>query len=289
MNICKLIVIIAFLFGFVSTGDATAKVDHPDILFTFDSHAGTEVGSPREILAKGKRPKQQFQRVTKPSAKPAKPVATLRKPLAGQRKPSVSQRFPETQRILRNPAVGIVASRSSAAKLTHDVRKHSRPVVKAQAIVKLRASKNQSATFDFRSVGPYLPPAVKPRADQRIPLSKTSGRQSRKSGQFKDVKLSSGRGATGRYLWTIDRRGINIALERTPVGRSKEIKHTNLSRRASIGGEAWFVGKNHVVINGGSGRFGDGNIQVSKKNFHRAVEAWRHLGYNVTVVPFNAR
>jgi len=88
-----------------------------------------------------------------------------------------------------------------------------------------------------------------------------------------------------RFLWTIDDRGINIALESTTVGDGKQkIKHTNLSSKAYIGGECIFYtrkdrpGERFVWINNASGRFGR---NTSRQQMAAVRSAWIKLGYTV--------
>ena len=102
------------------------------------------------------------------------------------------------------------------------------------------------------------------------------------------VKGSHGDAAT-TYLWTIDDRGVNIALEQTPFPTPRgNIVHSNLSSEAYIGGEAWFTADNKVIINAGSGRFGDG-AGITEENWHAAVRFWEELGYEVVAIPFGQR
>ena len=115
------------------------------------------------------------------------------------------------------------------------------------------------------------------------------GLQSRQWGPFDDVTLGNYKDKATTYLWTIDERGINTAFERTPwPTRRGNIVHTNLSSRASIGGEAWFGPGNTVTINAGSGRFGD-NAGITRAQWDAAIRYWKELGYDVIAIPFGAR
>jgi hypothetical protein len=71
----------------------------------------------------------------------------------------------------------------------------------------------------------------------------------------------------------------------TPRGN---IVHTNISSKAYIGGEAWFESENTVVINAGSGRFGDG-AGISLSRWNAAIDYWKNLGYNVKAIPLGSR
>ena len=87
------------------------------------------------------------------------------------------------------------------------------------------------------------------------------------------------------YLWTIDDRGLNIGFENTSIGANQQIKHSNLSSNASVGGEAWFGPSNKVTTNAGSGRFGNrGN--ASETQYLAAIEFSKSLGYDVISIPF---
>tara|TARA_R110001592_G_scaffold162145_1_gene395147 strand:+ start:191 stop:553 length:363 start_codon:yes stop_codon:yes gene_type:complete len=115
------------------------------------------------------------------------------------------------------------------------------------------------------------------------------GLQSRTAGLFDDVILGTHGDGTTKYLWTIDERGINLAQELTPWPTPRlNIVHTNISRRASIGGEAWFESTDTVILNAGSGRFGDG-AGITEQHWNAAIQYWEGLGYNVKPVPFGER
>ena len=89
-----------------------------------------------------------------------------------------------------------------------------------------------------------------------------------------------------RYLWTIDLRGINLAWERSPWPTERNfLTHTNLSSRASIGGEAWFHDDGSVTINASLGRFGP-RAGATPEQYAAAIRYWERLGYKVNAVPF---
>ncbi len=115
------------------------------------------------------------------------------------------------------------------------------------------------------------------------------GLQSRQWGPFDNVTRGTHGDDASKYLWTVDERGINLALEQTPwPTRRGNIVHTNLSSRASIGGEAWFGPGNSVTINAGSGRFGDG-AGITPSQWTATIRYWQELGYDVIAIPFGSR
>jgi hypothetical protein len=82
---------------------------------------------------------------------------------------------------------------------------------------------------------------------------------------------------------------VNIAIELTPFPTPRgNIVHSNISKQASIGGEAWFGPKNTVTINSWSGCFGDGGM-VTKSQWDAAIVYWEYLGYEVIAAPFGKR
>lgn len=120
-------------------------------------------------------------------------------------------------------------------------------------------------------------------------LTQAEGLQSRLSGTFENVLTGTKGDPAKTYLWTIDERGINLALEKTPFPTPRgNVVHSNLSKKASIAGEAWFTGPNAVTINAGSGRFGFGS-GATQSQWDAAVKFWEGLGYKVNAVPFNSR
>lgn len=159
--------------------------------------------------------------------------------------------------------------------------------LKKQGIRSELGAANDNKKFNFQKVGPLLTPAIKPTINQAKLAGYKDGLQTSRSNKFKNVDLSAQKNQEKKYLWTIDGRGINIIKERSVDGRV--FKHTNISEKASIGGEVWFKDKNTIIINAGSGRFGDGNKNISDANYRNAVNVWRDLGYNVDVVDFGKR
>jgi hypothetical protein len=143
--------------------------------------------------------------------------------------------------------------------------------------------------FDPDSIGPRRPSARPTLEGEDILMTPADGLQSRSSGRFDDVVYGTHGDRATRYLYTIDERGINTAQESTPWPTPRgNIVHTNLSREASIGGEAWFGPNNTVTINAGSGRFGDG-AGITPAQWDATADAWRSLGYTVVQVPYGSR
>jgi hypothetical protein len=140
-----------------------------------------------------------------------------------------------------------------------------------------------------RDLGPARAPARPLLENEGVLINESQGLQSRTSGRFKNVQLGTHGEADTKYLWTIDSRGVNVALEKTafPTPRGN-IVHTNLSSEASIGGEAWFGPNNTVTINAGSGRFGDA-AGITAVQWNAAVRYWESLGYKVNPIPFGKR
>lgn len=109
------------------------------------------------------------------------------------------------------------------------------------------------------------------------------------SGGFDDVVLGTHGDDATKYLWTIDQGGVNAALESTPFLTPRgNIVHTNLSKRASIGGEAWFESADTVIINAGSGRFGD-RAGITRTQWEAAIQYWKSLGHKVKAIPYGSR
>lgn len=130
-------------------------------------------------------------------------------------------------------------------------------------------------------VGKLNAPNFKPSKQHSVLVTAKQGLQSRSKGTFRNVAEGKYGDRNSRYLWTIDRRGVNILKEVSATGHVR--KHSNLSSRASFGGEVWFRGKGAVVINAHSGRFGKGNKNVGRKHYKAAAAEWRRLGYKVEV------
>ena len=125
--------------------------------------------------------------------------------------------------------------------------------------------------------------------NENVPIGPKLGLQSRKEGRFSHVTIGKHGDKETRYLWTIDDRGINCALARTPFDTPRgHITHTNISQTARFAGEAWFTGSREVTINAHSGRFGD-KAKATEAQYEAAVEYWERLGYTVTAVPLGQR
>ncbi len=127
--------------------------------------------------------------------------------------------------------------------------------------------------------------------NEHILIDASQGLQSRTpgAGPFENIQTGTRPHAATKYLWTVDERGVNLAREKTPFPTARgNIVHTNLSERASIGGEAWFGPDNSVAINAGSGRFGDG-AGITQQQWDAAVRLWETLGYKVNPLPFGQR
>ena len=126
-------------------------------------------------------------------------------------------------------------------------------------------------------------------ANEDVPIGPEQGLQSRKQGLFEHVKLGTHKDKATKYLWTIDDRGINCALESTPFPTPRgHITHTNISPLARFAGEAWFTGSREVTVNGHSGRYGD-RAKATEAQYKAAVEFWERLGYKVKAIPFGQR
>jgi hypothetical protein len=138
-------------------------------------------------------------------------------------------------------------------------------------------------------LGPMRTSARTLQENEGIAMTPSQGLQSRQEGFFQGVVEGAHGDVATKYLWTIDDRGINIGLESTPFPTARgNIVHTNISSRASIGGEAWFGSDRTVTINAGSGRFGD-NAGVTQTQWNAAVEYWESLGYSVNAIPYGSR
>lgn len=138
-------------------------------------------------------------------------------------------------------------------------------------------------------IGPVRHPARVPQENEDLLIGPEQGLQSRKSGTFEDTIAGEPGDPDSKYLWTIDDRGINIALENTRFDTPRgNIVHTNISSQAAIGGEAWFGPDDSVTINAGSGRFGDG-AGISPAQWDAGAAYWRSLGYRVDQIPYGRR
>lgn len=139
-------------------------------------------------------------------------------------------------------------------------------------------------------LGPIKQPARQILPGEDIPMTPDQGLQTRIFSRFDNVRIGP-RNLQTKYIWTIDERGINIGWKLTPFETPRgNIIHTNLSPDgAYIGGEAWFISDSTIIINAGSGRYGDGNPMVTAENFLAAVRMWENLAYKVTAIPFGQR
>jgi hypothetical protein len=138
-------------------------------------------------------------------------------------------------------------------------------------------------------LGELRPPAKDLKEHEADPIDPQRGLQSRREGLFEHVAIGKHGDRQTKYLWTIDDRGINLALEMTPFATPRgHITHTNLSRTARFAGEAWFTGSHQVTINGHSGRFGD-RAMGTPVQYQAAVECWERLGYTVNAIPLGKR
>jgi len=146
-----------------------------------------------------------------------------------------------------------------------------------------------SALWPHWGTGALRSPARAILTNEGVLIDASHGLQSRTSGMFSDVILGKHGDAATKYLYTVDQRGVNIILEQTPFPTPRgNVVHTNISSTASIGGEVWFGPNNTVIINAGSGRFGDA-AGITKLQWEATIKLWESLGYKVYVVPFGER
>jgi len=136
------------------------------------------------------------------------------------------------------------------------------------------------AKVPFSGLGKLRGPAVTPGIGEAELISYEQGLASRTYSKFKNVVTGKVDDDATKYLFTIDERGINIALEQTPAATERGfITHTNISSTASAGGEAWFGAEGTVYINPKSARFG-GNAYTPEQ-WSAVTKAWESLGYKV--------
>jgi len=136
-----------------------------------------------------------------------------------------------------------------------------------------------------RGTGSLREPAVVLQTNEDVLVDATHGLQSKTSNRFDDVILGEYGDKKTKYLWTIDERGINAIHESTPFPNPRgKVVHTNLSQRASIGGEAWFESTDTVSINPRSGRFGAA-AGMTRLQWEAAIRYWESLGYEVNAFP----
>lgn len=136
-------------------------------------------------------------------------------------------------------------------------------------------------------------PARRLDINEGILIGEELGLQTRTQSHFEGVKIGTAGEKETMYLWTIDKRGLNIALETTafPTPRGN-IVHSNISSEAAIAGEAWFTGPGEVTINSNSGRFGmtpEGNGGASLEQYNAAISFWKSLGYKVKPKKFGEK
>lgn len=121
--------------------------------------------------------------------------------------------------------------------------------------------------------------------NEGVLIDETHGLQSRTTGRFEGVICGEYGDREGKYLWTIDQRGINLARDLTPFPTPRgHVVHSNLSSTASLGGEAWFTSEDSVTINARSGRFG-ASTGMSRAEWDATIRFWESLGYNVNAIP----
>ena len=145
----------------------------------------------------------------------------------------------------------------------------------------------------INSLKPIKSPAREVLINEDKLIGTKEGLQSQKYDLFSNVIKSEHPDAKTKYLWTIDDRGVNIALESTPFPtRRGNIVHTNLSDKAYIGGEAWFRDISSVTINADSGRFGYSISKatgVTQEQWKATSDYWSNLGYNVKSIPLGEK
>jgi hypothetical protein len=153
-----------------------------------------------------------------------------------------------------------------------------------------RPARNPRPEADLMAdLGEMRPPAKDLERNENVPIGSKEGLQSRKQGFFEHVTMGKPGDKETRYLWTIDKRGINCALARTPFPTPRgHITHTNISPMACFAGEAWFTAERKVTINAHSGRFGD-KADATETQYEAAAQYWERLGYVVTAIPLGQR
>ena len=121
--------------------------------------------------------------------------------------------------------------------------------------------------------------------NEGVLIDETHGLQSRTTSRFEGVRCGKYGDRDLKYLWTIDERGVNLAQDKTPFPTPRgHVVHSNLSSKASLGGEAWFTSEDSVTINAKSGRFGAA-AGMSRAEWDAAVRYWEGLGYKVKAIP----
>lgn len=161
----------------------------------------------------------------------------------------------------------------------------------ARQIAKLIEQESAALKTGNWGTGNLRPPAQALGINEDILINASHGLQSRLpgSGQFENVLMGTHKDKATTYLYTVDERGVNVVLEKTPFRTARgNVVHSNISSQASIGGEIWFGPNNTVTINAGSGRFGD-RAGITVQQWEATVELWESLGYKVNAVPFGSR
>ncbi len=158
-----------------------------------------------------------------------------------------------------------------------------------RANVRMNVHGAEALPVENSGVGPLRPSARPLLKNEGVLIGPKQGLQSSKNSRFTNTLQGKHGDPASKYLWTIDKRGVNVALEKTPMATPRgNIVHTNISSEASIGGEAWFGPQNTVTINAGSGRFGDG-AGAKSEQWDAAVKYWEGLGYTVNPIPLGKR
>jgi hypothetical protein len=121
--------------------------------------------------------------------------------------------------------------------------------------------------------------------------------------QVSDLPLGAYGDRSQVLLWTADERGVNFIPEQTawPTSRVSTVdpsrtilSHTNISRGAYAGGEAWRTGPNELTITSASGAYGyswqnPGTWVEGAARFEAVVDFLEDLGIDVVRMPFGAR
>jgi hypothetical protein len=129
--------------------------------------------------------------------------------------------------------------------------------------------------------------------NEDMPLTVEQGLKISTGEKFSDIMVGQHGDPKTMYLWTIDEQGVKVAWEQTYFDTPRHtIVHTNLSpKKAFFAGEAWFASDDEIVINAGSGRYGnrpDDPIE-SARRYELAIKAFEALGYKVTAIPLGQK
>ena len=97
-------------------------------------------------------------------------------------------------------------------------------------------------------------------------------------------------------IWTVDDEGAHFVLEQIPWESLRgHPSHTNLSRAAYFGGEAWRTGENQFTINGASQDFGysrdapSSKMEELEKRYAAAIRYMTLQGIKVKALPLGTR